>query len=75
MEAGEEKEYDKCINALSDYCIFLIKKRAFCKAKAVGQAIEMLLNSPVEATCEVRIGTVSDEREEAPVPSRARRRR
>ncbi len=40
-----EQMDEKCLNALSEYCIYLIKERRFCDARKIGNAIEDVLNT------------------------------
>ncbi len=37
--------YDNCINALSEYCIYLIKQKRFFHARMIVNAIESVINT------------------------------
>lgn len=49
----------KCIDVLSQYCIYLIKEKRFCDARDIGIAIEKVLNT--QKTNKI-YGTLSSEK-------------
>jgi hypothetical protein len=61
--------YDRCIDVLSQYCIYLIQQKRFCDTRLVGRAIDAVLNSTAES--KPKLGGCEVAEKALPSPSNA----